>query len=306
MVSVRVLPALDETDKCEMGVGAQAEGSAINWFAIPWGWTHPLGSNKFLLILSAENDPGFERLCIPTRHIHRHDGLVTTGRDAKELNHRDPVFVCRSKPLVVGGVRVIPHKGIVDRVVAFENLAVDFPLIVVPDPSARARKHSPDREQVTHAPWLEDPALRVHEGDAVVVEFELGAQLLLREVTMHFAQEPDALEGGEAHQNVGVVGAHAVAVNSVMSTWVASLQLDTLERVTAEYGKPKSIRLDQGAEFVSKAMDLWAYLNGVSLDFSRPGKPTDNAFIESLNGSFRAECLNASWFFEPCRCPVKM
>ena len=72
--------------------------------------------------------------------------------------------------------------------------------------------------------------------------------------------------------------------------------VETLERVTAAYGKPKSIRVDQGPEFVSKALDLWAYLNGVTLDFSRPGKPTDNAFIESFNGSFRAECLNASWF----------
>ena len=86
---------------------------------------------------------------------------------------------------------------------------MDFPLIVVPDPSARARKHSPDREQVTHAPWLEDPALQVHEGDALTVEDETGAQLLLREVIMHSAQEPDTLEGGEAHQDVGVVGAHA-------------------------------------------------------------------------------------------------
>jgi putative transposase len=43
-------------------------------------------------------------------------------------------------------------------------------------------------------------------------------------------------------------------------------------------------------------LDLWAYQRGVTLDFSRPGKPTDNAFIESLNGKFRAECLNAHWF----------
>ena len=72
--------------------------------------------------------------------------------------------------------------------------------------------------------------------------------------------------------------------------------VETLERVTTEYGKPKSIRVDQGPEFASKALDLWAYLNGVTLDFSRPEKPTDNAFIESFNGPFRAECLNASWF----------
>jgi putative transposase len=46
----------------------------------------------------------------------------------------------------------------------------------------------------------------------------------------------------------------------------------------------------------SPELDLWAFMRGVTLDFSRPGKPTDNAFIESLNGKFRAECLNANWF----------
>ena len=50
---------------------------------------------------------------------------------------------------------------------------------------------------------------------------------------------------------------------------------------------------DNGSEFTSHAMDLWAYQNGVKIDFSRPGKPTDNAFVESFNGTFRAECLNA-------------
>ena len=72
--------------------------------------------------------------------------------------------------------------------------------------------------------------------------------------------------------------------------------VETLERVTRIYGTPKTIRLDNGPEFISKALDLWALLNGVTLDFSRPGKSTDNAFIESFNGSFRAECLNACWF----------
>jgi integrase-like protein len=43
-------------------------------------------------------------------------------------------------------------------------------------------------------------------------------------------------------------------------------------------------------------MDLWAYQNGVRMAFSRPGKPTDNAFVESFNGTFRAECLDAHWF----------
>lgn len=59
---------------------------------------------------------------------------------------------------------------------------------------------------------------------------------------------------------------------------------------------PDRIQVDNGSEFISKALDLWAYDNGVTLDFSRPGKPTDNPFIESFNGSFRDECLNAHWF----------
>jgi putative transposase len=72
--------------------------------------------------------------------------------------------------------------------------------------------------------------------------------------------------------------------------------VDVLERVGSEVGFPATIRVDQGTEFVSRDLDLWAYHRGVVLDFSRPGKPTDNAFIESLNGKFRAECLNAHWF----------
>jgi len=70
----------------------------------------------------------------------------------------------------------------------------------------------------------------------------------------------------------------------------------TLERVCKDMGYPSAIRVDQGSEFVSRDLDLWAYQNNVTLDFSRPGKPTDNAFIESFNGRLRAECLNTHWF----------
>ena len=72
--------------------------------------------------------------------------------------------------------------------------------------------------------------------------------------------------------------------------------VEILEEVGREVGFPVMIRVDQGTEFVSRDLDLWAYQRGVTLDFSRPGKPTDNAFIESFNGKFRAECLNAHWF----------
>lgn len=70
----------------------------------------------------------------------------------------------------------------------------------------------------------------------------------------------------------------------------------TLERVCAQIGYPKTIPVDQGTEFTSRDLDLWAYRNGLILDFSRPGKPTDNAFIEAFNGRLRAKCLNTHWF----------
>jgi putative transposase len=59
---------------------------------------------------------------------------------------------------------------------------------------------------------------------------------------------------------------------------------------------PLRTQADNGPEFVSLALDNWAYENGVTLDFSRPGKPTDNPFIESFNGSLRDESLNTNWF----------
>jgi putative transposase len=70
----------------------------------------------------------------------------------------------------------------------------------------------------------------------------------------------------------------------------------TLEKACATVGYPRTVRVDQGSEFVSRDLDLWAYTKGVTLDFSRPGKPTDNAFAEAFNGRVRAECLNAHWF----------
>ena len=79
---------------------------------------------------------------------------------------------------------------------------------------------------------------------------------------------------------------------SIKGSHVAEL----LEETIIKRGVPKSIRVDNGPEFVSKALDQWAYQNQVALDFSRPGKPTDNALIESFNGSFRDECLNVNWF----------
>ena len=70
-----------------------------------------------------------------------------------------------------------------------------------------------------------------------------------------------------------------------------------LDNVVALRGAPKSITVDNGTEFASKAMDLWAYTNGVHLDFIRPGRPVENGYIESFNGRLRDECLNVEIFF---------
>jgi putative transposase len=67
-------------------------------------------------------------------------------------------------------------------------------------------------------------------------------------------------------------------------------------QICRQHGYPGSIRVDQGSEFVFRDLDLWAYTKGMTLDFSLPGKPTDNACIESFNGKFRTERLNAHWF----------
>lgn len=67
-------------------------------------------------------------------------------------------------------------------------------------------------------------------------------------------------------------------------------------RIKAQRGAPKMLFCDNGSEFSSQAMDLRAYQNGLRIDFSRPGKPTDHAHVESFNGTFRQECQNAHWF----------
>lgn len=69
-----------------------------------------------------------------------------------------------------------------------------------------------------------------------------------------------------------------------------------LSRLKDVRGLPKVIVIDNGSEFTSKVMDQWAFQNNVKLDFINPGKPVENAFIESFNGRFRDECLNQEWF----------
>jgi putative transposase len=91
-----------------------------------------------------------------------------------------------------------------------------------------------------------------------------------------FTRESLAIEVGQRLQGEHVVGA--------------------LNQIRQRRGVPKLIFCDNGSEFTSQIMDLWAYHNQVQIDFSRPGKPTDNAHVESFNGTLRAECLDVHWF----------
>ena len=107
-----------------------------------------------------------------------------------------------------------------------------------------------------------------------------------------------------AHRNNAVLAVLASGRSGI--SYKGSDVVHTLERICQDVGYPKVIRVDQGSEFISRDLDLWAYQNEVTLDFSRPGKPTDNAFIESFNGTFRAECLNAHWFMSLADARQKM
>ena len=71
---------------------------------------------------------------------------------------------------------------------------------------------------------------------------------------------------------------------------------NVLERIAWLKGMPEMITVDNGPEFIGKALDAWAHRHNVKLIFNRPGKPVNNRYIESFNGRLRDECLNVNWF----------
>ena len=108
----------------------------------------------------------------------------------------------------------------------------------------------------------------------------------------------DALFNGHRFRVLTVVDCHTREALAVVSreSFPAFGVVEVLDCLKRERGAPQTIRCDNGPEFAGRALDQWAYFNGVELDFSRPGKPTDNAYIESFNARLRLELLNASWF----------
>jgi putative transposase len=80
-----------------------------------------------------------------------------------------------------------------------------------------------------------------------------------------------------------------------------------LNEIAVKDGLPEIIMIDNGPEFIGKALDAWAYQRGIKLHYINPGKPVENAYIESFNGKFRDECLNENWFmsFEHARSVIE-
>lgn len=113
---------------------------------------------------------------------------------------------------------------------------------------------------------------------------------------MDFMQ--DALVNGRKFRTLNIVDVYTRECRAVeVDTSLGGTRVvRVLARLAEAHGAPVRIMLDNGPEFTSKALDAWAYAHQVELTFSRPGKPTDNGYIESFNGKLRDECLNSHWF----------
>jgi putative transposase len=108
----------------------------------------------------------------------------------------------------------------------------------------------------------------------------------------------DQLADGRVYRTLNVVDDFTRECRAIeVDTSLSGLRVvRVLEALCAEQGRPKAVVMDNGPELTSKALDTWAYRNGVQLRFIQPGKPVQNAFVESFNGKFRDECLNQHWF----------
>ena len=134
-----------------------------------------------------------------------------------------------------------------------------------------------------------------------------------KRISLHRGPAPTPTEGGQywamdfVHDEL--INGRKFRVLTVIDKWhrqCVALQadfrltgesvVDAMNSIALERDLPYAITVDHGTEFTSKVLDEWCYLRGVKLDFIRPGKPTENGFIESFNGRLRDECLNANEF----------
>lgn len=108
----------------------------------------------------------------------------------------------------------------------------------------------------------------------------------------------DQLSNGRRFRVLNVVDDYSrECILQLADTSISGVRVaQCLTELIQQRGRPNSIVCDNGTEFTSKAMFFWSRDNYVKLNFIQPGKPTQNAFVESFNGKFRNECLNQHWF----------
>jgi putative transposase len=119
-------------------------------------------------------------------------------------------------------------------------------------------------------------------------------------VGQHWAMDftHDGLASGRTFRTLNLIdrfSRECLAIEADTSLPAARV-VRVLERVIGAAGKPESIRIDNRPEFAGQVLDAWAYQHQITLDFTTPGKPTENGHIESFNGKFRDECLSQHWF----------
>jgi putative transposase len=108
----------------------------------------------------------------------------------------------------------------------------------------------------------------------------------------------DALTDGRRFRSLNIVDDYnrECLAAEVDTSLTGARVVRVLERLRERRGLPEVVVIDNGPEFAGRALDLWAYQQSVRLRFIEPGKPVQNAFIESFNGKMRDECLNEHWF----------
>ena len=108
----------------------------------------------------------------------------------------------------------------------------------------------------------------------------------------------DTLSSGRTFRTLNIVDQYSreCLALEVDSSLPGQRVVRVLDRLAAERGLPEVLVIDNGPEFTGKTLDLWAYEHRVHLHFIQPGRPIQNAFVESFNGRFRDECLNQHWF----------
>ena len=143
------------------------------------------------------------------------------------------------------------------------------------------RRKKRREKRPSHARVARDVASRQDERwsmDFVTDRLENGSHFRILAVVDQYTRECLALEAGRSLKGADVARC--------------------LTRLLEERSRPCSITVDNGSEFCGREMDSWAYRHGIELDFIRPGKPVENAYVESFNGRLRDECLNTHLFFD--------